>query len=432
MKGLSLVLFLGIGLFFVPGVQAQQPAEDTFELQERIKRLERRIKRLEQGQSAPQTTEPITKPDAVQDSQPVAKPFPRAPRATGSSADSAFATATGLSRTFNPAISVNGLFLGTYRSIENDNPNADVKTGMDIQEMELQFTANVDTYLRANFRVSFENDEVEIEESFVDLLLLNRLALRAGQFYTHLGKHNLLHTHQFPFIDAPLVNKEIFGDEAFLEIGAGLSYLMPLPWYSEWIFEFVEGRNDLLFNGPLNDDFVYLAHSRNLWDLNEDTTVEIGGSFAIGRNGAGGNLGSDNRTTRIAGANLTLKWKPARRARYKTLVWQSEYIGAWQETGVDPLTTVDNPDTNRGGMYSFIQYQFAEQWWVQARYGYFGFHQLETANDKQRTSVLLGFVPSEFSAVRLQYNYIDEDWSNEHQVFLQLNFSMGSHPAHTY
>ncbi len=432
MKWSGIVLFILVCLASATHTCAQEAKEDIYELQEQIKRLERRIQRIEKGQSVPTAPESESASDPMKKEGPVSVPFPRMPRVTGSSADSAFATSTGLSRTFNPAISVNGLFLGTYRSIENNNPNADVKTGLDIQEMEVQFTANVDTYLRANFRISFEDDEVEIEESFVDLLLFDRLALRAGQFYTHLGKHNLLHTHQFPFIDVPLVNKEIFGKEAFLEVGAGFSYLMPLPWYSEWIFEFVEGDNVNLFDAPLNDDFAYIFHSRNLWDLNEDTTLEVGGSFSTGRNGTGSALGNRNRTTQVAGANLTLKWKPARQARYKTLVWQSEYIGAWKETGVNALSGLDNPDDNKGGMYSYVQYQFAEQWWVQARYGYFGFHQPDAANDQQRYTALLGYVPSEFSAIRLQYNYIDEDISNEHQVLLQLNFSLGSHPAHRY
>lgn len=432
MKWSTFVLFISVFLASAIPTRAQDSPEDLYELQERIKRLERRIQRMEKGPTAPAPQNAESTPSSSKAEKSIPVPFPEMPRATGSSADSAFATATGLTRTFNPAISVNGLFLGTYRSIENNIPDTETKTGLDIQEMELQFTANVDTYLRANFRVSFEDDEVEIEESFVDLLLFDRVALRAGQFYTHLGKHNLLHTHQFPFIDVPLVNREIFGAEALLEIGVGLSYLMPLPWYSEWVFEFVEGDNSNLFDAPLNDDFAYILHSRNLWDLNEDTTMEIGGSYSTGRNGTGAALGNRNRTTQIAGGNLTLKWKPARQARYKTLVWQSEYIRTWKETGVNALSGLDNPDDNKGGMYSYLQYQFAEQWWIQARYGYFGFHQAEEANDQQRTTLLLGYVPSEFSAIRLQYSYIDEDISNEHQVLLQLNFSLGSHPAHRY
>jgi len=362
----------------------------------------------------------ITDPTAAPSQIPAGA---RGGRATGSSADSAFSTATGLSRTFNPAISINGLFQGTYRSLENDNPNTEVKTGLKVQEVEVQFAANVDKWLRANIRFSYEDDQFTLEEGFVDVLLMNRIALRAGKFYTHFGKHNLLHRHQFPFIDAPLVNQEIFGGEALQDVGAGLNYLVPLPWYSELIFEFMEGNNENLFNAPLNDDFAYLFHTKNLWDLDEDTTFELGGSYVTGRNGATG--GAEHSQSQAAGANFTMKWKPAQRLRYQTLVWQTEYLGSWKETG--PTT----PDDNKGGIYSYLQYQFLQRWWMQGRYDYFGLHRPAGVNEKHRYTALFGYVPSEFSALRLQYSFLD-DLRDEHQLILQLNFSLGSHPAHLY
>lgn len=421
----------------VTGAQAQDHPKQTpstpsaleenpeyIELKERMKRMERRLKKLEGqplGTPGSGVTDPTAAPLGTPPSQIPAAP--RGGRLTGSSSDSAFSTVTGLSRTFNPAISVNGLFQGTYRSRENDNPNAEVKTGFKVQELELQFSANVDKWLNANIRFTFEDDEFEIEEAFVDTLLTNRLALRAGQFFTHFGKHNLLHQHQFPFIDAPLVNQEIFGGEGLLEEGAGLSYLVPVPWYSELIFEFIDGGNENLFNAPLNDDFAYLIHSKNLWDLDEDTTLELGGSYVTGRNGT--TSGAEHSQSQAAGANLTVKWKPAQRLRYQTLVWQTEYLGSWQETG--PAT----PDDNKGGMYSYLQYQFQERWWVQGRYDYLGLHRSANINEKHRYTALTGYVASEFSALRLQYSFLD-DLRDEHQLILQLNFSLGSHPAHLY
>ena len=410
--------------FSSPSGSEQKESLEIFELKEKIKRMERRIKKLE-GQPLGTPGKGITDPTVVQPSTTPsqASALTGGQRVTGSSADSAFSTATGLSRTFNPAISVNGLFQGTYRSRENNVPDADVKTGVKVQEIELQFSANVDKWLSANIRFTFEDDEFEIEEAFADVLLMNRLALRAGQFFTHFGKHNLLHQHQYPFIDAPIINQEIFGEEGLLEVGAGLNYLVPVPWYSELIFEFLDGSNENVFDAPLNDDFAYLFHSKNLWDLDENTTLELGGSYVTGRNGATG--GAANSQSQAAGGNLTLKWKPAQRLRYQTLVWQSEYLGAWQETG--PTT----PDENKGGIYSYLQYQFRERWWVQGRYDYFGLHRSQGLNEKHRYTALAAYVPSEFSALRLQYSFLD-DIRDEHQLILQLNFSLGSHPAHLY
>lgn len=434
MRVIALSLLFTVGS---TGVQAQDnPKQSTstpsqikespeyIELEERVKRSERRLKKLE-GKPLGTPGSGVTDPSAPALGTPSSRipAAARGGRATGSSSDSAFSTATGLSRTFNPAISVNGLFQGTYRSRDNDDPNAEVKTGLKVQEIELQFSANIDKWLNANIRFTFEDDEFEIEEAFADVLLIDRVALRAGQFYTHFGKHNLLHQHQFPFIDAPLVNQEIFGDEGLLERGTGLNYLVPVPWYSELVFEFLEGSNENLFNAPLNDDFAYLIHSKNLWDLDEDTTIELGGSYVIGRNGTTGGAASSKSSA--AGANLTVKWKPAQRLRYQTLVWQTEYLGSWQETG--PAM----PDIDKGGLYSFLQYQFQERWWVQGRYDYYGLHRSMGINEKQRYSALVGYVASEFSALRLQYSFLN-DLQDEHQLILQLNFSLGSHPAHLY
>lgn len=340
-------------------------------------------------------------------------------------------TATGFSRLFNPAISANGLLLGTYRSEGNANTAAETKTGFKVQEVELQATANVDNYLRANLVTAFEDTSTfEIEEFYVDAVITRDFSVRLGKSFNNFGKHNFLHQHQFPFIDAPLVNLKIFGDEALNESGVGINYLLPLPWYSELIFNVLEGDNAVLLNGTSNNQFGYLLHAKNLWDLNDDTTLEATGSFLYGRNGAG----TDNNSSFATGGSLTLKWIPSQEARYRQVEWQAEYIHSERETGINTtLGSIPNPDIQRAGMYTYLKYQFAQNWWAQGRMDYYGFEKALGEKDQYRLSGLVGYVPSEFSAVRLQYNYLDDKLTrDEHQVLLQLNFTMGSHPAHNY
>ena len=175
MRAIVLCLFFTVGS---TGLQAKDNPEQNesvpsnikespeyIELEERVKRTERRLQKLE-GKPLGTPGSGITDPSAPAQgtSSPRIPSAASGGRATGSSADSAFSTATGLSRTFNPAISVNGLFQGTYRSRDNDDPNAPVKTGFKVQELELQFSANVDKWLNANIRFTFEDDEFEIEE----------------------------------------------------------------------------------------------------------------------------------------------------------------------------------------------------------------------------------------------------------------------------
>jgi len=55
--------------------------------------------------------------------------------------------------------------------------------------------------------------------------------------------------------------------------------------------------------------------------------------------------------------------------------------------------------------------------------------------DRVRISPLLTFHPSEFSRLRLQYNYDDVTFlegSDAHTVWLGVEILFGAHPAHAY
>jgi hypothetical protein len=424
----------------------EQKIQNTKELEGEIESLKNRLEKFENMDSNTETQDfngqfpsynrarqPQTFPGApVTDLGPqdIQNQFPSYNR-TPQSQSFERSTATGFSRYFNPAISANGLLLGTYRSQGNANPSAETKTGFKVQEVELQATANVDNYLRANLVTAFEDTSTfEIEEFYVDAVITRDFSVRLGKSFINFGKHNFLHQHQFPFIDAPLVNLKIFGDEALNETGIGINYLLPLPWYSELIFNVLEGDNAVLLNGTSNNQFGYLLHAKNLWELNEDTTVEASGSFLFGKNGAG----TENNSSFAAGGSLTLKWIPSQKARYQQVEWQTEYIHSERETGVNAsLAGIPNPDEQRAGVYSYLKYQFTQNWWAQGRFDYYGFEKALGEKDQYRLSGLLGYVPSEFSAVRVQYNYLEDKLTrDEHQVLLQLNFTMGSHPAHNY
>ena len=372
-------------------------AEEKIYFKNRIEELEKRVKQLESKKSAPKT-----------------KPFqPVNPNSRQSS--------VWPSRLLNPAISVNGLLLGTYTNQGNADSTRDTQTGLKVQEVEMRFVSNIDSYLRGVFMVAFDGDEVEVEEANAFLLVTNNLSLRAGKYFVPFGKHSQLHTHMFPFIDAPLINEKIVGTEGLKEVGINTALLLLTPWFSEINLSVFNGNN-ALFNGALNSDLVYLVHWKNLVDIGDELTAELGGSFAYGKN----ELGSGPyNNTKLAGADLTFKWRPAGRERYRTLIWQSEFINS-------------SRDVDKKGVYSLVQFQFARRWWIQGRYDFFTIPRDqvgggELKQNQYRYSALLAFAPSEFSALRLQYNYLDpSNNKNEHQVLLQLNFTFGSHPAHAY
>jgi hypothetical protein len=339
--------------------------------------------------------------------------------------------AGGISRAFNPAISVNGIFLGGYASsvdASNELTGLNFENGFNLQEAEFRFVSDVDPYFRADLTLAIDREgEIELEEGYVTSsqlpgdILPRGLSLKAGKFFTAFGKHNLLHTHQFPFIDRPLVSVAAFGDEGLNEPGVELSYLFPTPWFSELTFQGLSGQNSSLFR--FSDEGkprgAYLSHLKNFFDLNDETTLEFGQSYVGGRNSSPG-----RNLSHSVGADLTVKWQPLDRARDRALIWQNEYIFVSRDMG---SKTMDS-----GGLYSSLQYRLSRLWWLQGRYDLLG---VPDPGDglKHRWTILAGLVPSEFSALRLQYSRTNQEKGRDiDQLLLQLNFSIGSHPAHQY
>ncbi len=353
---------------------------------------------------------------------------------TGSSASS-----RGLSNLMNPAISAVGLVLagGTSRpeGASGGVPD-DLETGIFVQEVELRASAIVDPYFRADVAIAGNADEIGFEEAYVTTLEIPRVTFRAGQMHATVGRHNLLHTHAFPFLTAPLPWRALLGPEGLADPGVSADVLLPLPFYSEVTVQVFQGEWALL-EGSIPDDpattltdesvpdrrhdadFGYVAHLKTLFDLSDSTTLEPGVSYVGGRNGFGG-------LTSLVAGDLTLKWKPIEAERYLGFDWSTEY--AWVERENAPT------DHRLGGGFTAVRFQFAQRWWVQARGALLGI----PAGDGGRIvrgEALGAFVPTEFSALRLQYAI--EKAENDpappvHEVFTQVVFSIGPHPAHAY
>ena len=322
--------------------------------------------------------------------------------------------------TANPDLSVIGDFQGSYISKGKKNFNTY------LNETEVAFQAVVDPYARADFFVSFGRDGetgkygVSIEEGYLTTLSLPaRLQLKVGKFKEAVGRINPIHSHALPFIDLPNAYVNYFGD-GLNDEGASLSWLLPnKKFYQELVFQATSGAEEspTFFRGETNR-FIYLGHLKNFFTLNDNATFEFGLTGIAGPNDSA-------RTTNIASADITYKWKPVKMNTYKSLTWQSEFY--YGRAGMP-----DGIPKKSFGLYSFIQYQLAKRWFLTGRYDY-AQKPYNKSIVENAFSLTGGWYATEFSKIELESKLTNSNIeSSFFQAWLRWIFVIGAHGAHQY
>ena len=327
-----------------------------------------------------------------------------------------YGNATAMSKIFNPDMAVIGNFVGAAgRNEINPAPAFEMK------EAEASFQAVVDPYARADFFLAFSPEGVEIEEGFITFSTLpGGLLAKVGKLKQQVGKVNTMHAHTLPWVDVPLVNQNLLGgEEGLADAGLSVSRLIPNPWmFLEATGEVYRGSSGV-FESHTRGDLSYVARLRGYQDVNESTNLDVGTSFAWGRN----DLGPDF-STRIFAVDATVRYRPLARAIYRRFLGRTEMFWSRRE----------QPEANASafGMYVSGDYQFARRWFAGARYDW-----SERAADSSLVdkgpSLLLTYWPSEFSQIRGQYRrtrFAEGVTSDE--VLFQLLFSIGAHGAHVF
>ena len=322
---------------------------------------------------------------------------------------------------FNPDIGVIGDFQGSYISKGNKNFNAY------LNETELSLQAAVDPYARADFFLSFARDPetgkygVEVEEGYLTTLSLPaQLQLKVGKFREAVGRINPTHPHALPFIDLPNAYVNYFGEEGLNDEGASLSWLIPnKKFYQEIVFQVTSGLSESpsFYRGD-NNRLIYLGHLKNFFTLSDNATLELGLTGITGPN-------DSSRTTSIAAADLTYKWKPVQMNTYRSVTWQSEFY-------YGHANLMENLSINSFGLYSFLQYQLAKRWFLTGRYDY-----AQKPYDKniveQAYSLTGGWYATEFSKIELEGKTTDDNVAKRfYQAWLRWIFVIGAHGAHQY
>ncbi|MBK8232462.1 MAG: hypothetical protein IT349_05070 [Candidatus Eisenbacteria bacterium] len=359
-------------------------------------------------------------------------------------------SALGVSNALNPAISFNALFLGTWSDNPVSDPEGGTKDGLAFQEAEVVLSSVVDPYFQAFATVTLSPEEgTGLEEGYAWVTSLpSGAGLKFGQLKLPFGKHNELHTHAFPWVSAPIGTAGLLGPEGANDVAVVASYLLPTSIYLELQGYAGDGSAEIM--DAEEDRLATGGRLSSLLDLGTSATIEIGGSLLSGPAGAEDaeqrSLRLDRNVADLApvfglasrvdtedpeiatyvGGDLTLKWQDLTQTGGRALIWQSELIsGRFDQDRNDQL-----------GAYSLLRWKALRRVWLSGGYALFRESLAEGEDfDIQETRAQVAFVPSEFSLLRLEVRHrdwsapeIEDDWTAN----LQLNFTIGSHPAHRY
>ncbi len=346
-----------------------------------------------------------------------------------------------ISNLANPAIGMTGLFLAQAAP--------DLKTaganGPSFQEAEISMISAVDPLWTLAGNFTFDAGSGVAEEAYAVTEAVPNVQFKVGEFRAAFGKHGTLHTHAFPFIQAPIIMSNTVGEEGFKDAGVEAAWLTPLPWYCELTvggYGQVAATPDhpLNFDSSRNRVVPYLAHLKNLWDLSENTTLELGASDLTGEGDDSLPSGAATVRQSVYGGDLTVRNVPLRRSNQRGWILQGEFLDkvAYEPGGVHQRQAY--------GWYASGQYRWAQTWWSGARIED-AYHTLSdvAANPTdtllsghvRRASVNLAWLPSEFSELRLEYGLAQGDGLEgakvyDGRVMLQFNYIIGFHPPHAY
>ena len=376
---------------------------------------------------------------------------------------------------FNPAISL--ILDGHYVSFDNDPDDYELpgfalggesglKTkGLSLGESELVMSANIDDKFFGKATLGLHNEEggteVDLEEAYIQTTGLgNGLSMKAGRFFLAMGYINEQHAHAWDFADVPLIYRGLFGGQ-LKDDGLQMSYVAPTDIFLQLGAELFSGsyfpaggqHNGIGASTVFANfgDDIGIEHSWQLglshWQAN-NIEGRTSGSHAHGGASAVETPSFDGNS-QINALDFVYKWAPNGNPKNQQFKFQFEYFEREEQGFITLLNSLPIESTSyngdQKGWYVQTIYQFKPQWRAGLRYDQVDSNNqgsddavlMEVGLDNEglkpkRHSIMLEWLPSEFSRIRLQLNRDESYETADTQVFLQYTHSMGSHGAHQY
>jgi hypothetical protein len=347
------------------------------------------------------------------------------------------------------------------REIEKGDHDPKVR-GFTIPNAEVTLDANVDPYFKGFANLVWKLDaqgetDVELEEAYaITTSLPKNLQAKVGQFFTEFGRQNPQHPHTWAFVDAPLVLTQMFGPEGLRSQGLRVSWLAPTSFYTEAMVTVANSAGGTTFSFRSDDspaisggvpfvrevtsfsDMLIAPRLTTSFDLTDTQTLVAGISGAFGPN----NAGTDTRTS-IYGADLYWKWKSLTAAQGFPF-WSFQAEGMLRRYGTDariavapPPTTLPAETLRDGGGYAQVLWGIKPRVVAGLRGDYVNgdsaTFDAEFRGEHTRISPNFTWYPTEFSKLRVQYNYDHRPgFKDGNSIWFQFEYIMGAHAAHKF
>jgi hypothetical protein len=362
----------------------------------------------------------------------------------------------------NPDISVVGDSRLNLLKGETAEARGVREVDFEFREIEFNFNAYLNPYMRADVFVGIHGDEgpVEVEQGSITVLrgLPASAQLTVGKYLVDMGRLNTQHPHQWGWLEFPLMHRTMLGAEGARVIGANVSTLqsvgetavtLSLNAFSGDSFGHSHAHDEV-GHGHGEDEHAEddATHER------EETPAEImySGRISAFRSftdylssefGGWGFFGeidpAHGLEQRIFGADWKLRWRPD---TYRAFVWVAEtmlssrdviHVGGEGEHGeVEAEHEVETIDAI--GAFTAVDYQFRRRYDVGA---FFDWTQDAVVEDAETNAfgAFFGFMPAEETArFSVVYRWENSDlyrYDNQGVTF-QVVWSLGPHKPHSY
>jgi hypothetical protein len=356
--------------------------------------------------------------------------------------------AAGNANAFNPAMSVVLDGQVTSHSLDRDayvragfplvgegEPSA---RGLSLGESEMTLSSNIDDKFYGQLTVAVDSeDSIGVEEAFVDTTALpNGLALRFGRFFSNVGYLNSHHAHTDKFSDRPLAYQALLGNQ-YGDDGVQLRWVAPTDLFVELGAEAFRGESYPAGGAGRGGVGTRTAFAHVGGEIGDETEW-LAGVSAVDARSEGSDDGFVGRT-RLYIADATWKWAPQGNFKDGGVTLRAEYLREHRDgdyiDAVDP--SLDAPwDGARAGAYIEAVYRINRRWETGYRYDRLWADDsgpFASDFDPDRHSVMVAWMNSEFSLLRLQYahdrpNAVDSD----DVLGLQYQVTFGAHGAHKF